>query len=69
MRRSPGRWKAMSASAVVAGSEAQTLFCIRDAQADIAWLAEGIQRIAEYHDIPEVTKRFCLSLLKERTAL
>ena len=51
LNRSPRGWAGMSPEAVCAGSEAQKLYCIRDAKADIATLVSEIQRLEQLVDL------------------
>lgn len=52
MKRTLDQWRGMKPEAVVAGSPAQVLFCIRDAQADILEMARVIEfyRAAQTRD-------------------
>jgi hypothetical protein len=50
MRRSIERYAACDAKAIAGGSEAQTIFFIEDAKADIRELAAALQECADYFD-------------------
>lgn len=70
MNRSIERWRGMEPAAVAAGSEAQCMYCIADARADILELAAFAERVARLNrDAGEIGAGMLATLVDEARRL
>lgn len=70
LNRSISRWEACDPSAIAAGSDAQCLYCIKDARADILNLAIFVERVARLNrDAGEIGAGMLASLVDDARSL